>query len=323
MRADILRTSQPNDDCRLANRRPLIAIVLAFAMLCCTHLSFAQETAFKPLWPRPSLIVRGQAPDFEAGAEFQPEPEAEFAEDEEDHIETDRDSFTPATTTAAAGRSILEAAYSFIDNRNRYDTHSFPESLLRYGLNDRFELRLGWNYEVGGAASPVSGSSIGEIDETARLERESELTYGLKAGLFEQDGWVPRTAVIAHAFTPTSGVATTTDFVTTIVSGWEFSNRWQLDGALRYGQTTEEKDHFNQWSPSVVLKIPAGDKWYGHVEYFGILSAGRAEEKEVHFISPGVHYLVTRNLEVGIRVGWGLNHDASNFFNNVGVGWRF
>ena len=27
-------------------------------------------------------------------------------------------------------------------------------------------------------------------------------------------------------------------------------------------------------------------------------------------------------VEVGVRVGWGLNDDASNSFTNVGFGWR-
>ena len=37
-------------------------------------------------------------------------------QEEEDEIETDRDSFTPATTTAGWGLTIIESGYSFIDN---------------------------------------------------------------------------------------------------------------------------------------------------------------------------------------------------------------
>ena len=37
----------------------------------------------------------------------------------------------------------------------------------------------------------------------------------------------------------------------------------------------------------------------------------------------GTHYLLTPNLEIGVRVGWGLNQDAANFFANTGVGWRW
>jgi hypothetical protein len=36
-----------------------------------------------------------------------------------------------------------------------------------------------------------------------------------------------------------------------------------------------------------------------------------------------VHYLVTPDLEVGVRVGWGLNDQSARFFSNAGFGWRF
>lgn len=70
--------------------------------------------------------------------------------DGDDELETDRDSFTPATSTVGAGRLILEVAYSFLDNRDACETHSFPEAVLRVGLLPELELRLNWGFEVGG-----------------------------------------------------------------------------------------------------------------------------------------------------------------------------
>lgn len=106
-------------------------------------------------------------PEFAAGEPFR-EGDSPFDESEEaeDEIETDRDSFTLATTTAGCGRIIFEGAHSFIDNRTVPETHSFPELLVRYGASDWLELRLGWNYEVGGAGSPVSGNVPSDIETT-------------------------------------------------------------------------------------------------------------------------------------------------------------
>src|SRR5690349_9819936 len=70
-------------------------------------------------------------------------PEESGAEEEDEHIETDRDSFTPATTLVGRGRVMIEGSYSFIDNRVGPENHSFPELLTRVGLTDWFELRLG------------------------------------------------------------------------------------------------------------------------------------------------------------------------------------
>jgi hypothetical protein len=245
-----------------------------------------------------------------------------------DEIETDRDSFTPATTIAGYHRMIVETSWSYIDRRDIADSHSLPELIARFGVNDWLELRLGWNYEVG--RGPDTISSIINDDEEEELvlvrgerEEESQLLYGAKIGLTTQDGWIPQSAFIAQAGTPTFGPETATQLFTTYVAGWTFASGCKWDSAIRYGYDSEQGDHFNVWAPSTVLKVPVGERWAVHAEYFGIVSDGHADDRTSHFFSPGAHYLVTSDLEIGFRVGWGLNEEADNFFSNVGLGWRY
>jgi hypothetical protein len=244
--------------------------------------------------------------------------ETEGSEGERE-LETDRDSFTPATTLVGRGKTVLESAYTFSDNRSFKEGHSFPELLIRYGLSERVELRLGWNYEIGGVSE---SGGVEEVDART-LEKESEISYGIKYLVTENKEWMPRSSIILTGFTPTSGNVNNSQLVATYVFGWELANRWALDAAIRYGTDSEEHDHFNDWAPSVVLKIPLGEKIKVHAEYFAIFSSGRAEETNKQFFSPGVHYLVTENLEIGTRVGWGLNDQSAKFFVNAGIGWRF
>lgn len=251
--------------------------------------------------------------------------ESESAEeDEEDEIETDRDSFTPATTTAGYQRMIVESAWSFIDNRAVPDTNSLPELVTRYGINDWLELRLGWNWEAGGAANAISaGGSDPEVPDENAVERDSQIFYGFKAALTSQNYWRPQSAVILQAGTPTYGKDTATQLVATYVFGWQLPNRWKWDSAMRYSYDSSEGDHFNIWAPSTVLKIPIGEQWTVHGEYFSVFSQGKSRDRSQHYFSTGPHYLMTRDLEVGIRVGWGLNDQAANFFSNVGIGLRY
>jgi hypothetical protein len=243
---------------------------------------------------------------------------------ERDEIETDRDSFTPATTTAGRRRLIVESAYSFIDNRGFKETHSFPELIMRYGLTERVELRLGWNYEVGGAGDETTGIDAGGEEFAGRgIERLSTLSYGLKVRVTDQARWLPRSAAIVQAATPTSGETTASQFTLTYAAGWGFSNRWRFDTAVRYQLASERGDRYNAWAPSAVLKVPVGEKWAVHAEYFGIVSSGKAANFSRHYFSPGLHYLVTPDLEIGFRVGWGLNDQTARFFVNTGFGWRF
>ena len=237
-------------------------------------------------------------------------------ESEEAELETDRDSFTPCMTTVGDRILVVESAYSFIENRDRKETHSFPELLLRYGISEWFELRFGYNYEVGGTGEL-------EIDGFEGLEQESTISYGMKAQISEQSGWIPRSIVIAQGFTPTNGEETATQFVATYGFGWELFNFIRWDSSIRYGTLKEEEDRFSEWAPSTILRMPFWERWNAHIEYFAITTDGRENELNEGFVSPGVHCLVTPNLELGVRIGWGGTQDAPNFFANAGFGWRY
>lgn len=243
----------------------------------------------------------------------------------DDPIETDRDSFTPATKIAGVGRLIAESAYTFVDNRQLKETHSFPESLFRYGVTKRLELRLGWNYEVGGAGSDISGTdaSDDEFSSPSLLERESRISYGFKFQATEQRDWLPESAFILQASTPTSGATNHTDVVGTYVFGWKLAKKWKFDSAIRYSTAAAERDSYDLWAPSTILKYHITEQVNVHAEYFGIFSTNKGEEITRHYFSPGVHYLITPNVEIGMRVGWGLNDQTARFFSNAGVGLRF
>ncbi len=283
------------------------AVLLGVGGLCAQDVGDLFEGLERP-WLS-SAILRESNRESESG-------------DEEEHLETDRDSFTPATTTVRSGQTIFESAYSFIDNRSAADNHSFPEIITRVGLTKRLELRLGWNSEIGGGGSVSSGDAGGE-SEVTESRQESQMLYGFKYGLTQQQQWIPQSACIVQATTPTAGPETNSDLQLGYVFGWKVFDDWQLDSSLRYISTKQDEDHFNQWAPSVVLKVPVAEHWNIHGEYFGIMTTDRATNTNAQYFSPGVHYLLTPDCEVGVRVGWGLNHDAANFFTNVGFGLRF
>jgi Putative MetA-pathway of phenol degradation len=282
----------------------------------------AQAPAADVPAPPPGATVAPSGRESPISEILEPRRESE-REGGREEIETDRDSFTPSPRTVGRGWIVTESAYSFIENRHAKETHSAPELLFRYGLLERIELRLGFNYEAGGAPSAVSGGEGGAFLEGGGVEHETNISYGLKIAMTRQDRWFPDSIVLLQGFTPTSGPDPATQYVVTYGWGWELSNRWKLDAAMRYSEDSEHGDRFNIWAPSIVLKAPFREKWAAHIEYFGEMSQNRAEEFSKQFISPGVHYLVTPNFEVGVRVGWGLNDQSARFFSNAGVGWRF
>ena len=96
-----------------------------------------------------------------------------------------------------------------------------------------------------------------------------------------------------------------------------------LGFVLRFITDSGNGNHYEVWAPFSVLRVPIGERFQVHSEFFGLFSEDRASNFSRVFFSPGMHYLITPNLEVGLRVGWGLTNQSSPFFSNVGFGCRF
>ncbi|MBS0210961.1 MAG: transporter [Planctomycetes bacterium] len=271
--------------------------------------------AARYLWALAVLFVAGQADAQVFRRPAQPEEVAK-----RDDFETDRDSFTFATSTAAVKTTIVESSYSYIDNRVGPSSHSYPELLVRHGITDWLELRVGWNYEQGGPGA-VSGNEVG--GEDLQAETEGRLLYGAKVWLTRQDGLRPNSSFIVQGYTPTAGPSTASTIDVGQAFGWKFSNGWSWNSALRYANGYEGDSVFGQWAPSTVLDIPLGQRWRAHAEYFAIISSGKQVPLNEHFASFGAHVMLTPNIEFGDRFGVGLNDVTPGFFNNIGLGWRF
>jgi hypothetical protein len=243
---------------------------------------------------------------------------AEFQE-----LDTDRDAFTPATTTAKAGTVLTESSYVWIDNRGLPATNSFPELLVRIGARERLEWRFGFNYEQNSGGSVVAAVEVGEPPREGTGSEEANLLYGIKVRVTDQSDWLPRSAVIVEAFTPVAGDIWGTEPSATYAFGWELPTAWRLDTAIRYCRAESEEGWFDRWMPSTVLRIPVTERFEVHAEWFGSWTQGLADDSVQPFAGPGTHFMLTPTFEIGCRMGWGLTRDAAGYFVDAGVGWRF
>jgi hypothetical protein len=250
-------------------------------------------------------------------------PETE-AEEREEFIETDRNSFTFAPFPPGAGRLIIESAYSYINIGSEGTKHSFPESILRYGLADRLELRFGYNFETGAATESAEGDIVGNFG----INAEQQVLYGFKYQLSRQrpeSPLRPHSAFLAQLHTPVASAEGQTQVRLGQVWGWILENGWTFDQAIRFGTDREEEDGYTLWAPSTVLRIPFGRerKWFAHLEYFGVMSQGRERDFSKQFVDTGLHYFITPNFEVGGIVAFGINEQTRGILVNVGFGIRF
>jgi len=261
-------------------------------------------------WPKPEL-------DDERESESEEEEREEF-------IETDRNSFTFAPFTPGDGRLIVESAYSYINIGNEGPKHSFPETVFRYGIGDRLELRLGYNFETGRASRVAEGDIAGNFG----INAEQQILYGFKYAVTHESPdflFMPHSAFLAQLHTPVGSVDGHTQIRLGYVWGWILPNGWTLDQAIRFGTDREGRDEYALWAPSTVLRIPFGreKRWFTHVEYFGIISQAKDPNFSKQFIGTGLHYFITPNFEVGSIVAFGINEQTQGVLVNVGFGIRF
>lgn len=242
---------------------------------------------------------------------------------EEWDLGTDRDAFTPCTRCVEPGMRLTEASSVFIDNATGRPTNNYPEWLLRVGATEWLEWRFGVNYGVGSQGNIVTSVEVGEGTIDGSSLYESSVLYGLKVKTSTQDGLVPQSCFIMEASTPTYGDVFGTVPVATAVAGWELPVGWRLDASIRYAYAEGLSDWFSRWTPSAVLRMPVTERLEVHAEWFGSFTAGGPTSGSQPFFSPGFHVMLTRNLEMGLRVGWGLAPESAPFFSDAGIGWRF
>jgi hypothetical protein len=244
---------------------------------------------------------------------------------------TDRDAFTPATHTVDPGEILAESSHVFIDNRTGLPTNNYPELLVRVGATERWEWRLGVNYGVGSQGNVVTSVEVGEGTLDGSTLYESNVLYGFKLDLSDQAGWLPESCFIMEGTTPTFGDLFGTVPVATVVGGWELplhvpwleDEPWRLDGALRYARAEGRVTWFDRWTPSAVLRMPIRPRLEAHLEWFGSFTQGLADDQHQPFASPGFHVIVMDNVEMGLRVGWGLTRESAPFFSDAGLAIRY
>lgn len=246
------------------------------------------------------------------------------AADRDDLIETDRNAFTISPRTVARNQRVLESTYTYIGVGSAGSKYSFPEGMLRLGLTDRLEARIGYNFETGS----MKQASEGDIVNGFGIDAEQQGFYGFKyqvTRLSEKYRLLPESVIIVQGHTPIASIPGPTQIRCGTAWGWELPNGWQFSQSMRFGTDREEGDNYTIWAPSSALKIPLtpSRRWFTQLEYYSVMSASKAVDFSMQFIDTGLHYLPTPDLEIGAMIGFGLNDQSRGVILNVGFGYRF
>jgi hypothetical protein len=230
---------------------------------------------------------------------------------------TDRPDATESAVTVPAGMFQLESGYTFSSAAGG-DVHDLGEILLRVGVLDFLELRVGV-HSYRWVRAPL-GTDQGLQDSS----------LGVKLKLLDGGGigfGAPQVAVLASTTLPTGSSAASQDRLQPelrLSVAWDLSERVALGSNVLYAYTIDEldDDRFHQSGATLSVGYALSDRWGAYAEYFGaytVLQDGPGE----HFLNGGFTFAVSADLQLDARAGYGLNGRDDDFFVGFGSGVRW
>lgn len=225
---------------------------------------------------------------------------------------TDRPDFTESASTVAPGFLQLEAGYTFT-RTGEVRQHDVGEALLRVGVGDRIEIRLG---------VPTYGSvETGGGDE----DGFGDGSVGLKVGLFEPRGeGAPRTAVLIGTSLPTGSDALGASGLqpgATLALAWDLPRGLGLGVNLGYESVEEDGRDIGRAKGSVALGIPVSGPVGAFVEGYLLVPEGSRDAEP--FLDGGFTVLLNRDLQLDVRLGTGFEGPDPDYFAGAGLAVRW
>jgi len=237
---------------------------------------------------------------------------------------TDRPDQTESSSTVPYGSIQIEMGWLYSDEDSEdLETDAFPQALLRYGLAENLELRLGYD---GYIWQNAVGSRAGALDE----EGSGDLSAGFKLKLMDEEGWLPETAFISHLGLPTGKAPFSSERVDPdyrLAFSHTLSDRISFGYNLGQAWRTEEdaagdRDTRNNFIYTAALGVGLTEKLGGFVEFFGDIPTG-SDGGPANSFDGGFTYLIADNLQLDISSGIGLSDDADDWFVSAGFSIRF
>jgi hypothetical protein len=224
-------------------------------------------------------------------------------------IQLDRPDQTECPFIVPKNYIQCEAGFGIERTVGGVSTATFPTALWKYGVNEKFELRLITEVtRVEGSANTVTGLA--------------PITLGFKSSLFEEDGFIPKTSFIGHITTSSVG---SKDFSTTYIApSFRFVMLHNLgsDISLSYnlGAEWNGEDGEQSYIYTLTAGTPITSRLGMYVELYGFAPANSPAD---HRADGGFTYLVNNDFMLDVSSGFGLVNTTLDYYAALGISWRW
>ncbi|RMH21396.1 MAG: transporter [Acidobacteria bacterium] len=239
---------------------------------------------------------------------------------------TDRPDQTESSVVVPPGYVQIEAGWTFTRNDDggaRLEVHELPGTLVRIGVAERVELRIGWS---GLVFEELRGRDLPFVlDQDGAGDAE----LGAKIYLGEERGARPEIALLVASSVPVGEDAFTTD---AFDPSFRLSLAHTLSERLSLGynlgmewETGAGDDGRERTLGSAIYTLALGiglsERWGAFVELFGTAPTSAAGGPANSF-DGGFTYLIRDNMQLDVAGGVGLSDAADDWFVGVGFSVR-
>jgi hypothetical protein len=220
----------------------------------------------------------------------------------------------------AQGRVMIEGGYAYVTDSSAGTTiteHVVPDMLLRVGVTERIEVRVGWpGVSVVDQGGAPGGSSTTTLDPNV----------GFMLDLWPQHGWLPQTAMLGSVPITLGGnrfAMSSLQPVSSVLYQWHLSDRLSFGGDSGLALYRDDGDHYLQWQQSVDVDYLLTDRLGVFSQWQALADDGSAQDATRHMLSAGVSWLCTDRLQITWRTGLGLNNSAPDLLTDVRFGFLY
>lgn len=189
----------------------------------------------------------------------------------------------------------------------------YNTTLLRYGLLDNLELRLGIDYLT--TEFEVNGERVGE-----RLNGTSPLLLGAKIAIAEEKGWMPKIAVLGHLSLPFSAASDYKPENTGLDFRFSFDHTLTDRSGIAYnlGAKLDAGNPEIAYIYTLAYGYDLSSKIGVYVELYGDFPE---DTKANHNWDAGFTYLANDDLQFDLTFGSGIT-DGQNLLLSAGLSYR-
>ncbi len=229
---------------------------------------------------------------------------------------TDRPDQTESPTVVPKGYLQIETGAFYKDAGEdifKQKTTTFNTTLLRYGLLDNLELRVGWDFAE--TKTEINGIELDDIASGL-----SPLLLGAKIAVAEEKGWLPEIGFLGHLYLPFSAGTDFKPETTGVDFRFSFAHTLNDKSSLSYnlGAAWGDDSPEAAYVYTLVYGYSITDNLGIYAELYGDMPEDSSAN---HLWDAGFTYLLSNSIQLDATVGSGIT-EGQNLLLSAGVSVR-